>query len=66
MQYGAEAALGAFHTIGVDFEGLPDEESCDQNHIALEQLLSDIAEATDRAEGTEYQALYQEYTRGAG
>ena len=58
-------ALAQFHNAGLCYEDLPDEESCDQNHVALERLRTDIRKAISVSAGKVFEPLLREYVSGA-
>jgi Ser/Thr protein kinase RdoA (MazF antagonist) len=58
-------ALAAFHSCGAGYDDLPGEESCDQNHVALERLRRDVSEARERSVGESFEPLLSEYLTGA-
>jgi Ser/Thr protein kinase RdoA (MazF antagonist) len=58
-------AMAAFHNRGAEYEDLPGEESCDQNHVALERLRRDVSEARERSAGELFEPLLSEYLTGA-
>jgi Ser/Thr protein kinase RdoA (MazF antagonist) len=58
-------ALAAFHDGGAEYEDLPGEESCDQNHVALERLRRDVSEARERSVGEAFEPILSEYLTGA-
>lgn len=51
-------ALAKFHNAGVQYTDLPGEETCDQNHVALERLRQEIRYARALAEGKSYESLF--------
>jgi Ser/Thr protein kinase RdoA (MazF antagonist) len=54
-------ALAAFHNAGVDYLDLPDEESLDQNHVALQRLRVEVQQTLRDSVGKLYHALLQDY-----
>ncbi len=54
------AGLASFHKAGVSYRDLPGEESCDQNHVALERLQKDVQRAKRAAAGQPYESLFIE------
>jgi Ser/Thr protein kinase RdoA (MazF antagonist) len=59
------SSLAAFHSAGLDYDDLPGEESCDQNHVALERLRHDAREARVASVGKSFEPLLSEYLEGA-
>jgi Ser/Thr protein kinase RdoA (MazF antagonist) len=58
-------ALAAFHNAGTDFHDLPDEESCDQNHVSLLRLRRDMQRARSASTGKRFAGLLREYLDGS-
>ena len=59
------AALARFHNAGVPYEDLPEEESCDINHVGLERLKIGVNRARTTSAGSIFETLLYNYLADA-